>query len=201
MDEFSPEFEGYGCFHAYPMIDGNFTHVLAVSGNHISGKTNADVHHLWIDDQLDLSLIPEGVASIFPNLKSFAWYGAIRKISADDINFPDLLAISICKTRLETLDGDLFKHNPKLEIIGVIENPIKHIGIGLLDNLHKLSLADFEDNLCIDMIAETPSAIDELKLKIKDQCGGESKPNKNKSLFTAQLRLNFARRVASIMTV
>lgn len=196
---YEPEYESYGCIYPEFIFDGNLTHVLNVNGDHMNGMSNADVHHLLINDpQFQMLNIPQGISKFFPNLKIFAWYGSITTIHAGDLNFPDLFAIGIAFTKLVALDGDLFKYNPKLEFVGVFENPIEFVGDGLLDGSYGLKEADFGKNRCIDMRAETPREIQKLKFKLKEQCSGDRRPYEQQKSPINFLRKLFANKVASL---
>ena len=116
--------------------------------------------------------IVKGIEKFFPNLRVFYWdFGNLTTLTADDLKpFPELQALHVQYNKLVSLDGDLFKYTPKLRWIDFDKNLLENVGIGLLDGLNNLTSAWFINNPCIDMEAETPAAIQELKLKLQNQC-------------------------------
>lgn len=147
--------------------------MLQVTGVHLSGKSNADVKGFHvISNHGQFNRILKGIEHFFPNLIGFSWQqGNLSAISTDDFSvFPALQEIQFYNNRLVSLDGDLFRNTPKLIFIRFDYNHLEHVGFGLLDGLNNLTYAYFNGNPCIDMRATTPDAIQDLKLKLIDQC-------------------------------
>lgn len=142
-----------------------------VSASHPIGKSNFDVEALLVENA-DLPKIPTGVEKIFPNLKSIQWRNSnLLKIDADDLKpFPSLLSLAVQMNPLEALDGDLFRYNPSIKSIEFDNNQICYVGEGLLSGLSDLQLAQFEGNTCIDVKAETRTAIHELNEILPMRC-------------------------------
>lgn len=163
----------YSCLNAVIISDDNLTHVIDIIGIHESGKTNEDVKAFWIESShKQFARLPKGFEKIFVNMIVYAWgYGALTTLTADDLKpYPQLQRLDAYDNKLTSLDGDLFKYTPKLVYLHFRGNPLLHVGIGLLDGLHSLKRAYFELNDCINMGAETPTQIRQLKLKLWNQC-------------------------------
>lgn len=163
----------YSCQNAVFSSDGNSTHVVAVTGTHLSGKSNADVEGFsWINDEMQLSRIPKGIEKFFPKIASFNCHnGSLTSVTSEDIRvFPQLQLLSIHYNKLTSLDGDFFKYNPMISWIYFKSNQLRNIGYGLLDGLSNLTSANFGLNPCITFQATTPTEIQELKIKLRDQC-------------------------------
>lgn len=153
--------------------DGNLTHLIDVTGNNWSGKTNVDVQAFWIQSSHQhLNRIPKGIEFFLPNLVFFAWVqGNLTSLKADDLEpFPNMQRLDVTSNKLASLDGDLFKHTLKLRDVYFNENLLEHIGFGLLDGLDSLNSVEFKQNPCIDTYAKMSAAIEQLKLKLPNQC-------------------------------
>lgn len=74
------------------------------------------------------------------------------------------------KCKLISIDGNLFRHNPKLKVVAFQDTFIEHIGFDLLTNLKELRVAGFLKNVCVNISADTPQAIQELSLKLSTSC-------------------------------
>lgn len=163
----------YICFVKVIESDGNLTHVLSVTGNHLFGRSNADVLGLSLNpDSTKFDHIPKGLENFFPNLLGFQWVnGNLQGVSADDLKpFRNLQIFRVYHNKLTSLDDDLFKHTSKLREISFSSNHLEHIGLGLLDSLNDLTSIYFSNNPCINFYATKPVEIQELKLKLKTQC-------------------------------
>lgn len=163
----------YTCIAVTITSDGNLTHVINITGNHESGKTDEDVKAFWIEsNHKQFTRLPKGVEKIFLNMIVFAWgYGALETLTADDLEpYPNLQRLDAYDNQLTSLDGDLFKHTPQLKYLHFRGNQLRHVGSGLLDGLHSLKRAYFEKNYCINVGAETPAQIRELKLILWNRC-------------------------------
>lgn len=163
----------YTCYQPYVISDGNLTHVLNITGPHLSGKSNADVRAFYpYTDLKQFKRIPKGVEKFFPDLLAFVWpYGNLSTIAADDLKpFQNLQAFHAYGSGLVSLEGDLFKYTPKLEYISLDNNLLEHVGFGLLDNLRNLSQAYFRNNPCIDMAVVSPAGIQQIKFMLQNNC-------------------------------
>lgn len=72
--------------------------------------------------------------------------------------------------QLESLEGNLFEHNPNLRYVSFSTNRLTNVGHGLLDNLPLLEQARFIRNPCIDVDANTPEEIEDLKRELVVSC-------------------------------
>lgn len=163
----------YTCYNPTIISDGNLTHVLNVTGNHPPGRNNSDVRAFFINaNNHQFTLIPKGLERFFPALLAFGWErGRLSATAAEDLEpFPALQVFDVFYNSLTSLDGDLFRHTPNLGLVTFSLNLLEEVGIGLLDGLHNLTMAAFDGNPCIDMFAETPEAIQELKRRLEYQC-------------------------------
>lgn len=163
----------YSCNEAALISDGNSTHVIKVTGRHYRKNNNNDVRVLYISSTPPhVNRISKGIVTFFPNLTVFAWgHGSLTILTADDLEpFPELQAFYVNDNRLVSLDEKLFKNTPKLRLVNFEFNLLKHVDFGLLDSLNNLTRAEFEYNPCINVKAETPAAIQELKFKLQSQC-------------------------------
>lgn len=142
-----------------------------VKGEHEKGKSNFDVEYLNLYNQR-LSRIPKNIEIFFPNLKGIEWHNSnLTEVHAEDLQpFPDLLVFAAFYNKLESVDGDLFKHNPKLQRVYFHSEKIQSVGDGLLSNLNELISVNFESNPCIDTYAATPEQVEEIKSELVTKC-------------------------------
>lgn len=124
------------------------------------------------NDPLHLERIPKGIEKFFPHLIGLRWSnGFLTTVTAEDLQpFPDLQIFYVYNNKIVSIDGDLFKNNPKLNVIYFHGNLLENIGSGLLDGLDNLVQAFFNMNSCIDMEATSPSMIEQLKLGLRILC-------------------------------
>ena len=111
------------------VISTNNTSVLEnVQGNHLSGKSNADVLTFSVYNQ-NLPAIVKRIENFFPNLIAFAWTNTgLTKISSEDLRpFPKLRYINFKKNNLTSLESDLFQHTSELEEISFNNNFITSV--------------------------------------------------------------------------
>lgn len=146
--------------------------LTSVTGNHLSGRTNADLTGLnfW---QIEINRLLKKIETFFPNIKRIHFQNSnMQSITADDLKpFPLLEYFYTSeKCKLFSIDGDLFKNNPKLQLVAFSHTFIEHFGFNLLTNLKELREAKFHKNLCADIVAKTPQAIQELSLHLSTNC-------------------------------
>lgn len=119
---------------------GDSRNVTQVSTKHLPGFTNSDVQFLQIRDQ-SLRLPPRDFYLFFPNLVALDLdRDELEEISNDvPKGMPKLKEFQVhYNSRLQVLENDLFKHNPKLTYISVDRNQIRHVGHNIFDHLYKL---------------------------------------------------------------
>jgi Leucine rich repeat len=77
---------------------------------------------------------------------------------------------------IKALPSDLFVHTPNLEVIYFGRNKIDNIGEDLLEPLKNLKFIDFTSNVSINCVYDEDKvdglSLDELKRKIRENCGG-----------------------------
>lgn len=160
----------------------NPTIVTEISGNHLAGKSNADVKSFTVSFQESLNIIPKGVENFFANIEKFLWYGgSIATIESSTFKpFPNLSSIFLSGNKLVTLDGDLFRNTRKLREISFSSNKLEHVGHDLLTGLTDLIFANFESNPCINMYSKTPEELQKLNHQLTIKCSPSpttSEPN------------------------
>jgi hypothetical protein len=152
--------------------------VKVINGTHVKGRKNNDVRVMYIYGIEKLDSFPEKITNFFPNLigLTFSFENSpetkIRAITSSDLkDYPDLLHFGLFDTPFTSLPADLFKHNRKLTSV-IIKNlkNLHHIGANLLGNLSRLNLAVFEQNRCIDEIAEGLDEVQELNRRLHILC-------------------------------
>lgn len=138
----------------------------------MDGKSNADVQSLHVQLDLQLSRMPRGIGDFFPNLKYMNWhFSALTEITAEDLRpFPGLVAFFVVHNNLISLDGDLFKYNPRLEWISLSGNNIQHVGQDLLMGLDQLDRIFIQSNPCINSFADSPELVRRLTFSLRSQC-------------------------------
>lgn len=140
----------YTCVAKVSFTDGDEHKVNEVSQNHMGGKSNYHVMALQIDHQ-GLRYMPRGVENYFPNLKILRiFYTQISEISSDDLKLPELTTLTVAHGPLQSLDGDLFKNNPKLTVINFSVNSLKHVGPNVLTSMYNFNSVYLENNICIN---------------------------------------------------
>lgn len=159
--------ERYRC---QPNITGSGNTLEAIHGNHMRGKTNADVEFLYVEGQA-MNSLPRDIEVFFPKLIGlYILDSGLLTISAEDLRpFPNLLLFGSQENPLESLDGDLFKYTRKLRRVN-ISNQLQHVGHDLLAGLHNLTNAWFLYNPCISVDAYTKETVEALKLQLPINC-------------------------------
>lgn len=136
------------CAH---VIDVDTT-VTSVSGTHLDGKTNADVVGFRADGKT-VNYFPHGLEKFFtPDKIVFIniWSSGLKEIHGEDLApYTNVKFISFSDNDLEVIEPDLFKYNPKLEIIGFPKNKIKKVDTTVFDQLNGLVSLYMNKNACI----------------------------------------------------
>lgn len=163
--------EFYTCAPTIDISKGTET-VVDVTGEHLDGRTNADVAYLFVMNQNVLDRIPSGIEQFFPNLMGMQWYlGSLTALRAEDLEpFRNLIELVVWDNRIVLIDGNLFQHNPNLKKIYFQNNLLEHVGQDLLTGLSKLDTADFMNNPCINVRATTRAEIQELNHQLPIMC-------------------------------
>jgi len=148
------------------------TAVTGVQGTHFEGFDFEDVQGLEINNQPEFSQIFTNIEDFFPNLIAMRFEnGNLSTISSEDLRpFPNLWRLNVVQQSLTALDGNLFQHNPDLEIISFQHNQITNVGHGLLSGLNRLIWGDFRNNNCVDIFADGPAELESLQSALIYQC-------------------------------
>jgi len=162
----------YTCWYARVTNYNDEATVTNITGNHIIGKTNADVEGFVIYLEPNLSRIPRGIENFFPNLIGLAWGNTnLTSLVADDLKpFPKLLSAWFPSNKFVSLHSDLFVHTPMVRHIDFGRNLLENVGSDLLTSLNNLTSALFNDNRCISFNANTSQSIQNLIAMLREQC-------------------------------
>ena len=160
----------YTCFATAVRVDGSG--IVSVSGTHLEGRTDADIAGVSFYNPLDLDRLPSNIGDFFPNILALDWvFGNLTRVSADDLrSLSNLTILSLYGNRLTSLDSNLLQNTPLLQFVDFGSNLIEEVGEGIFNNLNNLRWALFQRNPCIDFIAATPEAIEELTRLFGTQC-------------------------------
>ena len=162
----------YTCDVNQETPSGSNTALLGVRGTHLPGQTNNNVQSIEVMNQFGYNRIPTNLKDFFPNLIGiYFWRGMITIISAEDLQpFPNLRVFGIESHRLVTIDGNLFKHTPRVQIVLLSNNLIQNVGHDLLTGLTNLNTVVFLRNICINSFADTPASMQILRNQLISQC-------------------------------
>jgi len=148
--------------------------INAVSGTHMSGKTNDDVLTFDAVSKI-IDYFPKGLEKFFKNLKAFRILnGRLKQISQSDLKpFINLVYLEIQNTDIEIIEDDLFTNHPNIQVVWLLSNKIFHVGKNVFNNMNDITWLGFESNPCISMNALNNSTaakliIDSLKTKCFD---------------------------------
>lgn len=116
----------------------------------------SDIEGLYIEGAKNLRYMPRCVKKHLPNIKAIAvWHSGLIHLTKDDFEDygKNLIYAGFRGCKIETIESDLFVHNPKLKMIRLDRNPIKHIESGFFEHLHKLCQIEhirLTESECID---------------------------------------------------
>lgn len=182
--EFGPDWWGsdltgleslYSCKIASMDIRDNATHLIEVTGEHLSGKSNSDVIGIFVwytCSEYHLEYFPKGILNFFPNFAAIRLDGCpIDHLNGDELNeYPNIERFAISRSTIVRVPGNLFAMTPNIKQIIFSHNKIEYVGAGLLDNLPKLIYVNFINNTCIEMRAENSGEMCELKEILRNNC-------------------------------
>lgn len=146
--------------------------IVSNSGVHSNGKTNNDVIAFMANGKT-IHRFPQGLNSIFKNLKAIQIYGShLKEIHQSDFMFfPKLENLHFHNNDVQVLEEGLFSFNPNLTFINLDNNKIAEVHPDVFDHLSKLIILNLQSNICIDMTANYNSiAVQEIITKIKRRC-------------------------------
>jgi hypothetical protein len=167
----SVEFPGrylYTCESFNLRVDIENSQISSVDGVHENNLVNGDVAVLRNVFSRTF-YIPNGIASIFPNLHHF-YIPSSRILKVTRRNFAgmmDLHTLDLRFNELESLDNDVFLDLFNLEILSLSGNFIKKLPSNAFLNLHSLRYFDVSDNdiaLFDDEILSTNLELEEVLL-------------------------------------
>lgn len=152
------------------------TIVTEVTGEHVSEKGNKDVGAIVFPVELcprfHLKLIPKGLSNFFENVVALLFDDcSINSLTGNGLKeYSKLQWISIKQCDLQEIPRDFFAFTPNLTYVSFAFDEIRHVGLGLLDNLTQLKSANFSNNVCINKAASNPSELSKLKNNLKLNC-------------------------------
>lgn len=150
--------------------------LVITTPNKVVTSVNGDINPsqligIDIKDQT-MNYFPKGLGKFFPNLMFLrSRKSHLKTLHKEDFkSMSQLEWIAIYGQDIETLDSDLFEYTPKLNLVYLEKNKIKHVGDGLLRGLKDLNFAYFSDNPCINKEGKTKEEIKSLILKLEENC-------------------------------
>jgi hypothetical protein len=165
----------YTCY-ANEMWDFDEPNIKFINEKHQIGMNSNDVKAIKFaeSDTEGLRNIPDNIHTFFPNIQVIAVFAKnnITEISSENLrNYKNLTNFDLGLSKITSIPGDFFKHNPKLNVVDFYNNyNLEHVGENLLGNLSKLRLADFRSNKCISFYAESPGSIETLNEMLLQKC-------------------------------
>ena len=107
--------ESYTCAGTV-LSSGRANSVNEVSQNHLPGKSNIQVDALTIKNQA-INFMPFNIQQFFENIRVLEMRNTtLNKLTKDDLKpFPRIEVVGFHYSRLETIDGDLFVYNLRLQ--------------------------------------------------------------------------------------
>jgi hypothetical protein len=133
-------------------------------------RSDKTVNAFLVLDQ-NCELFPSGIDNFFKNLEGIAVQRSnLQKITKNDLKpFGDLLSISLFGNKLQYIEHELFRYNPKLAQVSLFQNQLQHIFPTAFDLGH-LKVLYLNSNPCIDQDALSPTKIEELKCDLVTKC-------------------------------
>ncbi|KAL7011202.1 hypothetical protein ACKWTF_014154 [Chironomus riparius] len=127
----------------------------------------------------NIHFIPEGIDTYFPKLKALIFYRAgLKKITSDDFkNLTNLEFLNLNCNQIVVLGENLFKFNPNLSHVFMIQNKIKSINPTAFYGLTLLSTVDLTYNTCCNHSAFNQSDVNLLLKSIKQSCWNDTENN------------------------
>lgn len=133
-------------------FSGDVQEVANITGDHLEGLGDADVHALAISNQLLLRGIPSNVDAFFADLAvlSLSQNGMSSITRRDLSSYTNLQMLIIYNNRIQSIPGDLFLDTPRLQYINLNSNSLRHLGPNIFSNLLNLRTLRLQHNTCID---------------------------------------------------
>ncbi|XP_037046364.1 uncharacterized protein LOC119081472 [Bradysia coprophila] len=179
----TPKYENSGYFNRTSYVckvtvkpSENLTHLVAIVGEHLHlrGKTNADIEiiMIYIPPLDNVTGIPFNIGkNVLPQLIGVSIHGAgITSIRAEDLKqFADIIYFKTTSTKIVSIDSDLFKYTPLIEVL-YIQGIVTSVGQNLLDDLKNLKVAAVAMNCLNYHTASTPEEFEWLKGNLTMKC-------------------------------
>jgi hypothetical protein len=164
----------YKCYVKITDNPSNHT-ITDVTGRHQTGKTNDDVTELKILGDDTLTFVPRGASKFFPNLIAVRiWETAIETVEGDEFaEFGAKLEwLQLMWSALTTIPSHFLAANTNLKYVDLAHNKIIRVGRDLFTpvDLTKLYSVDFKYNRCIARAETTVKGIRELIEELKEAC-------------------------------
>lgn len=169
--DYSPE-TIYTCEVKNIEYDGESNLITNHTGIHPDGGSYSDFTVKIVEFtssfcyESNLTFIPKGFSSQFPNLIAFHYNNCPfnESLIGDELNeYSALENFTLTNTNLEKIPGNFFTNLSNLTYIDLSNNKIKEVGGGLLRNLSNLQVVNFANNECINQTATNRDEIMELE--------------------------------------
>lgn len=156
----------------------NSTHFTSANGTWEQIMRTRIIYFGWTHftrcQQLNLTFIPQGISSVFPNMIGLTFDNCpILNLIGTELNeYRNLEFWSWTNTQLENgrIPGNFFSLSPKLRMVDFWRSGVMHVGNGLLDNLNDLQNLMFQNNICINQAAMNPTAVREMIPELMRRC-------------------------------
>ncbi|KAG5679129.1 hypothetical protein PVAND_008721 [Polypedilum vanderplanki] len=150
--------------------------VTNVNGTHLSGKNNNDVTCVYINGKRTLLFVPRNFSNFFPNIKAILiWNTTIETLFGDEFDeFPKLEYFDFYYSNLTTISSKLFEKTPKMVCVWFGSNMIERVGHDLFTplNVTQLKIVSFHNNRCINRYVNNgnTTAIISLINELREKC-------------------------------
>jgi BspA type Leucine rich repeat region (6 copies) len=160
----------YTC-RARVVITGNLEIISGVSQNHMPNRNNNDVKGISIRDMM-VTQLPQNFHQFFPNLQSIdLQQSQVEWISQVHFkNLAQLAQIHFNANSIHTLESNLFIYNPTLIAVMFNNNPIRHVGFEVFEDLPLLTDLQFRSTTCINQQAQNQTSISNLIFQLYANC-------------------------------
>lgn len=115
---------------------------------------------------------PKGIEKIFKNLVALqVTYSGLKSITQENLKpFTRLRGLWLNDNNLISLEPNLFRFNPMLEIVRFDSNRLRVISIDIFDFTPKLTETHFTDNVCTSKVGKTKAQINQIVWEIIQNC-------------------------------
>lgn len=154
------------------------THILSYGGEHFVDKSSNDVKMVEFEGQycfrFNLARMPRGFTNIFPNVIGLSFMEcAFDTLNNELDEYQNLKYFRVVVGQLWSIPRNIFASNLNLTHIDLDLNQIQYVESGLLDHLNNLVYANFDRNVCIQMVAREREEIPGLIEALNSQCGND----------------------------